>query len=50
MEYMVPYLNIGNEQFQFYLQSISRNFHKVILLLWILAEQVVEFYAENYLL
>ena len=26
MEYMVPYLNIGNEQFQFYLQSISRIF------------------------
>ena len=50
MEYMALYLNIGNEQFQFYLQSISRNFHRVILLLWILAEQVVEFYAECYLL
>ena len=42
MEYMVSYLNIGNEQLQFHLQSI--------LLLWILAEQVVEFYAEYYLL
>ena len=46
MEYMALYLNIGNEQSQFYLQSISRNCHKVILLLWILAE----FYAEHYLL
>ena len=45
MEYMALYLNIGNEQSQFYLQSISRNCHK-ILLLWILAE----FYAEYNLL
>ena len=47
MEYTVLYLNILNEQFQFYLQCISSNCHKV---LWILAEQVVEFYAECYLL
>ena len=33
MEYLVLYLGIRNEQFQFYRQNILRNDHKVMLLM-----------------
>ena len=50
VEYSVLYLEIWNGCFQFYPQNTQRNDHKVILLMLILAEQEVKFYAECYLL